>query len=106
MGECGRALHGGLRCRLSCTRTRSAVFGKEGQGRPLGLLAAWIVYCPEHADTKLLHSRCWLPSLSEREAQRAILINMALTDAGMAALLEIESRQRRPDEPDEPPQDP
>ena len=102
VAQCANPLHG-IRCRLSRSVQGSGTAWRHGQGRPLGLMAAWLLAgqddqlaIPTHADH--VKTRTWpKPSLEDRVAARAAI---AAHPAG-AALIAAE-RPRRPGEPEEP----
>ena len=92
--ECGNPAHD--RCRLTRTAGGAAHSGRSGQGRPYGLLAAWL-----RAPTASLETNMFAytsPSRGERQIARRSLA----TDVDGRALLAAE-RARRGDESSEEP---
>ena len=85
-------------CRLTRSFRGSKVLGREGQGRPLGLVFAWSKHCPEGIDS-WEHAHVFLPSREQREAARSEL--QSSTVPNVAGLFERERPQRR-GEPAEP----
>ena len=87
----------GQRCRL--TRTSDASDTMAAQGRPLGLMAAWLTHA-DRSEERVDHRNpfCILAfSVEERQHAREALALVV----GSAALFACE-RERRPDEPLEP----
>lgn len=103
--HCGNPAHGKL-CRLNRT-CRPAARGRPAQGRPLGLLLAWLE-CHRHYPTKEAHhditstrNICLCPHLSEAkrsEARAALQVEDPETYNTLAGL----ERDRRADEGSEP----
>ena len=102
VAECGRRAEHGAKCRLTRCNRGSAVPGREGKGRPLGALLAWLD-CPAGVGSQHEHVHaCW-PTLVQRQAAREVLV--ASTDPSVVALLGHE-RKRRDGETMEPVGDP
>lgn len=98
VAHCSNPQHG-QQCRLSRSAKPSLAAHRAGQGRPIGLLAAWLaVSFEEELPNKAAHVRLQpLPELSARQAARAALAG----SPGSAGLLSKERPVRR-GEPDEP----
>ena len=69
----------------------------------MGLLAAWIRFCPDHiANRKDHHDKSkWTPTLDQRRQAREELVELACIYEEAAYLL-LEERPRRDGEGDEP----
>lgn len=85
------------RCRLSRSSSASLAGNREGQGRPLGLLVAWLQAAHGFQDGRA-HVRMPRPDLATRQAAREFLKTLE----GSGALL-LAERPRRAGEPEEPP---
>ena len=89
----------------NCRRTRtvkppasSRGRAQAAQGRPLGLLKAWLDLASDYASAAE-HSALCRPSLQQRQAARASL----LASEGGAEFSRDYEREKGPDEDDEPP---
>ena len=91
-----RLEHHGRMCRLTRTCVPSDAPRREGQGRPLGLMAAWLAKGSDFPDSASRVRWC-NPALAERRQARRALAEMPAT----AALFEAE-RGRRESEHSEP----
>ena len=85
-------------CRLTRSFNKSDAAGRAGQGRPIGLLRAWNLYCPEGIDA-WTHVHMFAPNLAQRQLARAELWRMPQVE--LVALFERE-REQRDGEPVEP----
>ena len=96
VAHCNR--HGSHVCRMTRTVRASRHAGRKGQGRPLGLLLAWLRAAgdPEH-DSAELHKSMEPPSFEDRLEARVLFE----ADPSAAEWLAIE-RVPRPDEDVEP----
>lgn len=90
--------HGGVVCRLTRTMNASRARGREGQGRPIGLLCAWLAAAtdPDHDDVEGHRRMQPMPSHAERAEARATVSALP----GMRRLLDL--GRPRGDEEDEP----
>eukprot|EP00971_Amphidinium_carterae_P025321 499916-Amphidinium_carterae.2 len=89
---CGQQGHGS--CRLSRTCKQSSSSKRPGQGRPLGLLSAWLLRECEDADAH----KSFKPSLDERKLARGMLNLCPDSDTLVSA--ERMVRDGEDDEPD------
>ena len=80
------------RCFFSRSADVSAAIGRESQGRPLGLMLAWLVTLP-HDITKFNHVFCKLPSFEVRSKCRAAGLAQA---ASVPVVAELFSKERPP----------
>ena len=80
-------------CRRSRTVTESGRYGREGQGRPIGLLVAWLQDPDNHADLPrtFVHPR---PRRQQARQMFSILEG--------SRLFSKHEREKRPGEADEP----
>lgn len=85
-------------CRLTRTCIGSDRQGREGQGRPLGLLLAWLGKAPLYAGAQSHVHMDFLPTLEERRFAR----DAAGELPGMAALFDTAERPCRAGEEEEP----
>jgi hypothetical protein len=95
---CGNGAEHGTKCRLTRTAAGAArLTGSTAQGRPLGLLAAWL-QCAQMAHTKEEHEAITVfLTHDEREQARSDLM---LEENGPP--LATHEREKRPSESDEP----
>lgn len=93
---CGNPLHGG-RCRLTRTNCAPQRAGRNAaQGRPLGLLAAWLA-CSDSCETKEDHDAAVaFLSAADRRQCRIELLGMA-----SGAAVAVMERERRDEEASE-----
>ena len=96
------AVHSDSAAKVACVLTRTARAGKKAaQGRPLGLLAAWIMAADEH-DCKPEHcKRCNFPPYDDRCFARTAL--SAVTGADELFAYERPPREGEDEEPRDAP---
>jgi len=76
VGEC----HAHERCFLTRTTRGSLVRGRESQGRPCGLILAWLSECPPNIE-QFEHVHAFRPTLEQRIAARHIqAANLAMRE--------------------------
>ena len=98
LAVCGNPAHG-----PACKRTRTvrpaarSSFTNPGQGRPVGLLAAWLEESHKHSSSEAHRDAITYITLSQRRAARASFSVLA----GATEITEKE-RPREPDEAEEP----
>lgn len=98
--HCSMPGHGSL-CRLSRTLRGNDRPGREGQGRPIGLAAAWILSATAASHpTREMHLR-FRPNLAQRQAAREFFSTLPHADPFFRA--ERPPRQREPLEPERVP---
>ena len=85
----------GDECRRQRT-ARESETGRAGQGRPIGLLVAWL-QSAHAADSKEQHVRMKVAGLSARQEARRFFLGLP----GSTDLTDRE-REKKPGEPDEP----
>ena len=90
--------HGVDNCRLTRTVLGNDRAGREGQGRPLGYLLAWMAVHEEYADGYQHVREHAPPTLEQRQVARLA----AQDHPDLRFLMESAERPRRPEEPDEP----
>ena len=79
-------------CRLTRSFNKSDAAGRAGQGRPIGVLRAWNLYCPEGIDA-WTHVHMFAPTLAQRQSARAELWKMPQVE--LVALFERERERER-----------
>lgn len=94
--ECAR--HANCVLTRLCSESKGKAKNREGQGRPVGLLMAWLSsWHLYHSGPEHVHMQP-LPSFEDRQACRDVAKKLP----GMRYLLENAERPRRPDEGEEP----
>ena len=94
VAHCGRSCHEDCRRQRSLEPHESVL--RQGQGRPLGLLVAWLKESVEH-DTRMSHVKYCTPSFAKRKAAREWFARLS----GAQKFLDAE-RPKREAEGDEP----
>lgn len=90
---------GHSRCFLTKTAEKSDVPSRQGQGRPLAFMLAWL--CDFRGDSREEHVHTYRPTLAAREGHRTAAIQLAPEVPEVSALLARE-RPKADGEGDEP----